>query len=291
MPTFRAKNFSLMRQQNLHDSPSAARVRGFTLMELCVVIVIITMVAAVGLPQLTQVLIFSEVQAEAQRLANYGAGAISEAALFGANLTVYIDLDNQEYYATRLAYPEAIAEGEDSVNHMGMLQDFRRSGDYTPAQISDMLAGQATGNRQLTSSLPREFDAEQADRQMADRFDRRHRQLLHARAQNVKHDAGFLSEIGPLFDTPFTLSWSEPVEEEIHDPILRRYRLPEGIRIAAVHLDGATVSSGAAIIQISPHGILQNPIVHLRNEDGDYFTVSWNGVTGRGIAREGRWDA
>jgi len=259
-------------------------------MELCVVIVIISMVAAIGLPQLAHVLVFSEIQAEAQRLANYGAGALSEAALFGTKLTVYIDIDSQQYYATRLVYPEENAEGENNINYMGMLQDFRESGSYTSAQISDMLAGKGVGNRQLAGTLPREFDAEKADQQMTDRFNQRHQRLLYARAQNVKHDAGFLSEIGPLFDKPFTLSWAEPYEEEIYDPILRRYRLPEGIRIEAVYLNGAVISRGAAPVEISPLGLQQHLVVHIRNEDGDYFTVSWNGVTGRGIAREGRWN-
>ncbi len=143
-------------------------------------------------------------------------------------------------------------------------------------------------DRRLSAEMPDDFDADAADAQMSDRFNKRHYQLLYARAQNVKHDAGILSEIGPLFEREFTLSWAEPYEEELADSILQRHKLPEGIRIAAVHVEGSSSSRGLVEIAVSPLGLSNHVALELQNDDGDYFTITWNPLTGRGLALQGR---
>lgn len=253
------------------------------------VIIIVGVIASVALPQLLPLLIFSELDGEARRLANYGAGAIAEAALFGTDITVHFDLAEQEYYATRLVFPEAEEEAE-AMDHLGMFSSFRSSSDLSPAELSDMLAARAQGDQRLSSDLPAGFDPAEADAQMHDRFSTRFYQLLYKRAENVKHDTGFLSEIGPLFEREFTLSWSEPYEEELTDPILRRYRLPAGVQLADVRVEGSSNTRGTVEIDVSPLGLNYEVLLYLRNDDGDYFTVVWHPLTGRGMAREGRWE-
>jgi len=263
---------------------------GFSLIELCVVILIIGVVVSIAFPQFAPLLIFSELDAEARRLAHYGSGVVAEAALFGSEIIVYIDLDAQEYYATRMVYPQADEDAEETVDQLGVFSDFRASGNYSSAEITEMLNAKAQGDNRLSSALPEDFDPAAADAQMYDRFDTRHRQLLYARAQNVKHDAGFLSEIGPLFEQEFTLSWTEPYEEELSDPLLGRYKLPESVRINAVRVEDGTVSSGVAQVDVSPLGLSCQVTLYLRNEDGDVFTVDWSPLTGRGVSREGKWE-
>ena len=261
---------------------------GFTLIELCAVIFIMGIIASVAFPQLLPLLVFSEVDAEARRLANYGSGAIAEAALFGSELTVYIDLDNQEYYTVHMVYPDNSDDLEESVDQLGLFNQFRSSGEHSSTDISEMLSAQSQGDKRLSSQLPEGFDTAEADAQMYDKFNQRQRQILYARAKNVKQDESFLSEIGPLFETEFTLSLEEPYEEELYDPILERYRMPEEIRIESVSQAGGTSSTGIVSVPISPLGLIDDVVISIRNQDGTYFSVLWNPLTGRGVSQEGK---
>jgi len=71
--------------------------RGFTLIELSIVIFIIAIVARIALPRLRSIT-GAELTATARRLSHTTRYLYDEAALRGVVLELYFDLDNQEYW-------------------------------------------------------------------------------------------------------------------------------------------------------------------------------------------------
>lgn len=268
------------------------RARGFTLLELCVVIVIIGVIAGISAPYLVNLIAFGEVDGEARRLAGYGSSVVAEAALFKTPLLFRVDLDRQEYYTVQLVYPEPEPAdgGEAPPDQTALLREFAKSSGMSSADLSNALAGGAADDPRFRGMLPDDFDAELADQQMNDKFGRFARTLLETRAKNVVHTDGFLDEIGPLFEKEFTLEENEPVEEELGDPILARRKLPEGIQIESVSIDGGKSGRGLVEIEVSPLGLSQRVGFHVVNADGEYMTVWWDPLSGRGVSRSGKQD-
>ncbi len=271
-----------------------AREAGFSLLELCVVLVIVGVIAAIAAPQLLPLIAFSELDGEARRLANFGTAVVAEAALFKEPVLVRFDLKTQEYWAVHLVYPEPEAEGEGGGpmdDQMGMLRDFQKSSGMSSSDMSNLLAAKGPAgnmNAAAMQGLPEGFDAEAADSQMNDKFGRFARATLESRARNVKHEEGFLDEIGPLFEKEFTLDEDQPVEEELGG-VLGRRKIPEGVRLEAVSIDGGK-GRGVVEIEVSPIGLPNMVGFHFVNTDGEYMTVYWDSLTGRGAARSGRTD-
>jgi prepilin-type N-terminal cleavage/methylation domain-containing protein len=71
--------------------------RGFTLIELSIVILIIAVVARIAIPKLRSIA-GAELTAATRRLANTTRFLYEEAALRGTVLDLYFDLDQQEYW-------------------------------------------------------------------------------------------------------------------------------------------------------------------------------------------------
>ncbi len=266
--------------------------RGFTLLELCVVMVIIGIIASIAAPQFIGLISFGELDGEGRWLANYGTAAVSEAALFKAPVTVRVDLDKQEYYAIRLIFPEPETDADGKPkppDQMSLLKKAKKDKNMSSSQVSDLLAGKKGLDPTLKGALPREFDQDMADQQMNDKFGRFARQSLETRAKNVIPKEGILDEIGPLFEKKFKLKEEKPTEEQ-QGGVLAKHRLPGGVRIVAVMRDGEVKNKGVVEVEVSALGLTNLAAFHIVNADQEYMTIYWDPLTGRGIARPGKLD-
>ena len=114
---------------------------------------------------------------------------------------------------------------------------------------------------------------------MRDRFEQFVRAQLASRAKQVEHE-GILDEIGPLFDKPFSLDNEDDAWEEVKEPLLERTQLPDGVVLESLWVGGKEHSGGQVEIELTALGLAEPVVFHLTNEDGDYFTVTWDAITG-----------
>lgn len=249
--------------------------RGFTLVEMAVVVFLLALIMSVALPQLVPLIAFSELSGAARHLANYGRGAVAESTMLRETLLVRFDLDAQEYYTVRIEYPDPV-EGEEYVDQWSLLSSSRalESKEFAGALAQGRVDG-------LLQGMPDGYDDAEADAQLSARFDRFARRTLEARAQNVKQDPGILDEIGPLFEREFSLTLDEPIETELTDMVLERVRLPKSIRIESVEVEGVEYRSGLVEVELNPLGLAGLAGFYLVDDDGEYYTVVWDPVTGQ----------
>ena len=256
-----------------------ARRAGFTLIELVVVTFIIGVIAAVTVPQLFPIILFSSLEGSARHLAGFGRAITAQAALTQQNITVYFDLSEQQYYAVALVYPDenaGLMEGEPEPDQLKLFQELR-GGDTPPTaqELSQMLAdGKLEG-------FGEGFDPEKMDQQLNDKFSRFAREATMRRAKNVKHDAGILEDVGNLFGDRFSLEKEvEPEAVEFTDPVLERTALPEGVYLESVLIGGEAFSRGVVELPITPMGLDEQIRFFVRSDEREYFTVIWDPLSG-----------
>ena len=265
--------------------------RGFTLIELTVVIFLMGLIAAVAFPSLLPLIAFSRLEGDARHLSNYGRAVIAEASLSHTEITVRFDFDQQQYYAIKWIYPdEEGGEGENAVDQMDVFSKMRSGQD--PEELIGMLDSHRAGEGGTLFGDSDEFDDEAANKQLEDRFSRFARNLVKEQAKNVKHDS-FLDEVGDLFEEEdeFALdAENEPVEEELRDPILARTAMSDEVVIDSVVVDEEVYSSGVAEVVISPLGLGGKVVIYITDSGGEYYTIMWDPLTGNSNVVEGRED-
>lgn len=273
---------------------------GFTLMELMLVVIIIGMALSVAMPRFMPAILTSEFEAAAHHLASYGRAAMAHCALYQQRLTVHIDLGSQEYWAMTAPDPaagffvesEGESEGElEGQGGLGALAGLGGLDDESGLAALFGLGGYGHGDED------EEIARRRGKRALSD-FDQFAAGQLIERASNVKHEEGFLDDIGPDLNEIFTeLDSDGEVEEpqEVTDPMLERTWLQGGdavsaddLHIESIEVGGEVHSKGDVKIPVTPLGLREKVVIYLRNGEGDYYTIVWDVFTGDSHIYEGK---
>ena len=237
--------------------------KGFTLIELAVVVAIVAIGMAIALPNFWPAIEAMTLEGTARHLGNYGRAVMAQSAMLGEQLIVKIDFEKQEYWTERLPKPESVLKEEEE-----------REKGKTEGELSSDLFSDTEG----------EVDIEQAEQmaeKMHSRMEQFARQSVESRAANVKHD-GMLGDIGPLFEKEFKLDDKKDEQDvEYRNYLLDRTILDQGVTIESVQFGatGKEVAKGIAEIEVFPMGLGTRIIFCLVNGDGEYFTVVWDPIT------------
>ncbi len=249
--------------------------RGFTLLEMVVVVAIIGMIVAVAMPQLLPAIAVSNLEGAARHLAAYGQAAVAEAAIGREVITAKFDLRKGEYWCEHLVIEEEGILDEDEEKD-GQEADGQ---DSSAEDIMGLLGGGGLDAKEDPEQAQERVDA------LSEKFNELVRSRLERRAKLVEHE-GMLSEIDPLADVrDFSLDEEEQEIEEIAWGLLERTTFPEGVRIESMEVGGEQHSSGEVTIEIDPLGLAQPITFYLTNEDKDYFTVTWDAIAGSLVER------
>lgn len=251
---------------------------GFTLIELMMVALLLALFFAIAVPRLWPAIAFGEHEGAARRIANYGRAAIAECAMLQTRYTIKIDLDEQEYWTVRWpGFSTELAEVQGD-----MREAARETMEDEPvAQGRDLqsLAGGGMGQAE------QEEVREQSER-MREQMERFARLSTQSQLENVKTDS-MLDGIGDFFDE-FRLDDEDDEMEEIRSGFLIRTRLPENITIDSVRIAGSDHSSGIVEVGVTPMGLAESVVFYVQNPDDEYYTVTWDPITGSSEITKGR---
>ena len=279
------------------EAARASRSRGFTLIEMLLVMAVIALMAAIAVPQLMPAILFSRLEGSARHVAGYGRAVMAQAMLMRETITVKLDLTKQEYWAIRrIDKAESIFDEEKKDGENGKQTDKKnkRGKSRKGASGNDGHNGDFLN---LLGYSPSEKDgtdwgesATSGAGLMRKQFDRFAQTQMLARSRQVKRE-GILDEIGPLFDKKFSLSDEKETEEELTEPLLSRTSLADGVLIESVHVGGTSYSKGDVSIEVTPLGLVEPVVFYLKGDDEAYFTVTWDPITGNVHIEKGKKNA
>jgi len=261
---------------------------GFTLLEMMTVVLIVALVCAVALPQLMPAIVVSEFEGASRHLAGFGRAAISRAILIGEPLTINFDLDKQEYWAVRQVLAEDDFFEEDEAKEEEKAAETAERLKKVQSKLFGDSSEDAAPYMDLLNPASLEGEVRDPSRDPNRRkFEQFVRLQLEARASRCEKE-GILSEIGPLFDKPFSLESEEDQYQEVMEPLLERTRMPEGVKIDSVKIGSTTHSSGTAEVELTSLGLMEAVVIYVEAEDGDYYTVVWDPITSNAQIEPGK---
>lgn len=251
----------------------AVRTRGFTLIELVIVMGLILMVMGLAMPALMPAFAFSELEGAARHISSYGRSAAAYSAFSGEYITVKIDIDAREYWAVEvLDTTPTLFDDEESETEM----------DEQEA-LTALVASQAGGG---TNGV-----AEEA-LMMEQRFERFFRRTIEAQAKNVRHDSSLFEEVEPLFEEDFTLrDEDEDSDREVKDSLLQRTVLPDDVIFESVMVGAFKHTSGVVEVEVSPLGLTDTVTFYLLRGEDRYYTIVWDPITGSSRLTRGKAEA
>ena len=287
-----------------------SRQRGFTLIELMMVILLIGMIASVATPRLLPLLTITEHENEARRLVGYGRSAMAHAALTRKPIRVRIDLDRQEYWAEEM--PQLIRDPETESSGYGADDDDKFDDDVPEDEYElqettkKILRDNEKKNPSFTArdrdrdreedndedELDSRYDDEEArqsvlDKQkekMEERFRSMSDNSLYARALRVQHDDEWTDE--DRFDLDeFRKDEEEDLDDEdipkpLNDPLLQAHRVIETVWIDTIYIGEEEYSKGVVDIELSPLGLENEVTFAVFNEENDLLMVYWDPLSG-----------
>lgn len=260
---------------------------GFTLVELMVVIALVAMIMAIAMPNLWPIIAFSEHEGAARRLAQYGRAATSHAVLARETITVNIDIENGEYWCTRLPEPEP--EESDSLPTAEEEERERRDvpeDDGELLRLAQQELEEGSTGRRPDDSPQSDVLLEQSDR-LSERLNERARRGVESRAKLVNHKTKssefdvmdrFLAE---REEEKLRREQEEDLEpEEVKDNLLLRAKLPDQVFFQRVLVNDEEIDEEIVEIEITPLGLSAEVKFYLEHFNGDVFTVTWDPLTG-----------
>lgn len=243
---------------------------GFTLIELMVVMVLMALMMAAALPQLWPSIAIAGLEGQAHHLANFGRAAVAHCTLMRERFLIKIDLQNQKYWAEKQEQdPQALGIQTDKKNANKPQQPFVPLAQQDPTTLNKM-------------------DPQERARQCRQAMEMFVRTAIEARAANVAQaDDGMLKDVGPKFKK-FELGGDKKKDNTVRLNLLEPTNMPDNVTIDSVLVGGKTYNQGTVEVQILPLGLTQNVVFYLKGEDGDFYTVIWDAITGGSRVYDGK---
>ena len=255
--------------------------RGFTLIELMVVIVLIGMLASVAAPRLLPLITITEHQNEARHLVGFGRAAMAHAAMTHENIVVRIDLDMQRYWVE--LQPDVYEDPDDIST-----DPFADDDDWIPEDGIDLR--EASQTILMGEDVEQEYTDEEDQTKILERqrnnmqkeFSSMAQNALFARAKRVRHQDDDLFDKEELFDDDLygDKYGDEPGTNPVNNPLLSPHSLIESLFIDSIYIGEEEYTKGIVDLEISPLGLDTGVAMVLINEDSDIFVVQWDPLTG-----------
>jgi prepilin-type N-terminal cleavage/methylation domain-containing protein len=286
--------------------------KGFTLIELMIVALLIAMIISVTAPRLLPLLATATVEGECRTMMGFGRSVVAHALIANEEVVVKIDLDQKEYWAEALPSGNTVrtdtyeedqeAEEEEKYGEFDIPEDPKE----LALEVHKVLEHRESQAEDLDPDFEHKFldpqeyygvEEEDQDKlmlkqkeDMEDNFHERYRQSVVILAKKIVHNDPFDYESRNDLDDPYRLEFEDEVEvdeegdplggEELKGTLVRRRAFDETVKIESLFIDDEEIVEGIAEFIVTARGLASSVELTLANDDGDRYTVFWNPITG-----------